>query len=422
MPTANDLSGVPARRSAAWMLDQVLGEGRLVSELITQGALDRLTAPDRARAQRLAIQTLRNLAAADNLIAKHAKKKPPLPIHNLLRLGAVELAQGTAAHAVVNDLVTLASKTKRHGKLKGLVNAVLRKLTEHAAHDWPNQPHPKMPSWLRDPLVDAWGEAAIGTMERVQSVQPPLDITVKHAQMTLPFEAELLPTGSFRIQSYGQISALAGFDDGDWWVQDAAAAVPAKLITGDRVLDMCAAPGGKTMQMAALGKSVTAADLSASRMKVLEANLSRTGLRAEIRIEDALTIQGKWDAVLLDAPCSATGTLRRHPDLPYAKDGSEFGALIEQQSALLDHAISLIPPGGQIVYCTCSLLPDEGEVQIEDALERHSNLELDSAAMDLPWIEDAWRSPEGGLRLRPDMWADRGGMDGFYIAALRKTP
>jgi 16S rRNA (cytosine967-C5)-methyltransferase len=156
-------------------------------------------------------------------------------------------------------------------------------------------------------------------------------------------------------------------------------------------------------------------------MTRLRENLQRTQLQAELRVEDAFTLRGQWDAVVLDAPCSATGTIRRHPDLPFAKDGSDFGALIDQQAALLDHAITLVPAGGQIVFCTCSLLPDEGEVQIEEALARHPALTIDTEAMQADWIEPDWRSPEGGLRLRPDMWPDRGGMDGFYIAALRKT-
>jgi len=187
---------------------------------------------------------------------------------------------------------------------------------------------------------------------------------------------------------------------------------------GERVLDMCAAPGGKTLQMAAAGGRVTALDISEKRMVRVSANLTRTGLSAEIVVDDALEHQGTYDAILLDAPCSATGTMRRHPDLPHAKDGAEFAALFALQEALLDHALTLLTPGGRLVFCTCSLLPDEGEVQVEQALARHAGLKV--VPPQATWVEDQWRSSEGGLRLRPDLWADRGGMDGFYMAVLRR--
>jgi 16S rRNA (cytosine967-C5)-methyltransferase len=182
---------------------------------------------------------------------------------------------------------------------------------------------------------------------------------------------------------------------------------------------MCAAPGGKTMQLAATGAQVTALDISEARMARVAANLARTGLVADVVVGDAMTHQGQYDAILLDAPCSATGTIRRHPDLPHAKDGSDFGALMEMQAAMLDHALTLLKPGGRLVYCTCSLLPDEGEVQVDEALARHPGLRVDRAALDLAGLDPAWITEEGGLRLRPDLWADQGGMDGFYIACLR---
>jgi len=187
------------------------------------------------------------------------------------------------------------------------------------------------------------------------------------------------------------------------------------------VLDMCAAPGGKTLQLAAGGADVTALDLSERRMQRVRENLARCGLSANCITGDALDhTGGPYDAILLDAPCSATGTIRRHPDLPYAKDGSEFGALIELQAAMLDHALTLLRPGGRLVFCTCSLLPDEGECQVDEALSRHPGLSVDRTALsDLAGVDSAWITDEGGLRLRPDYWPDLGGMDGFYIACLR---
>ncbi|MBU2358084.1 MAG: RsmB/NOP family class I SAM-dependent RNA methyltransferase, partial [Alphaproteobacteria bacterium] len=165
---------------------------------------------------------------------------------------------------------------------------------------------------------------------------------------------------------------------------------------------------------------VTAVDASASRMARVAQNLTRVGLNAISEVADAFDIAGEWDAVLLDAPCSATGTMRRHPDLPYAKDGADFGALIEQQGAMIDHALHLVKPGGRLLFCTCSLLPDEGEVQVEEALERHPGVRVDREALNLPGIDPAWITEEGGLRLRPDYWAEIGGMDGFYMAVLTK--
>ena len=234
----------------------------------------------------------------------------------------------------------------------------------------------------------------------------------------------MLPTGSVRLVNAGQVSTLPGFTSGDWWVQDAAAAVPARVLNpqrGEAVLDLCAAPGGKTMQLAARGADVTAVDISAGRMERVAQNLIRTGLSATTQVADVFDLTGQYDAILLDAPCSATGTIRRHPDLPFAKDGSEFGMLIELQGRMIDHALTLLKPGGRMVFCTCSLLPDEGEVQIEEALERHRGLSVDRDALALPGINPDWITEEGGLRLRPDLWAELGHMDGFYIAALRKS-
>jgi 16S rRNA (cytosine967-C5)-methyltransferase len=190
---------------------------------------------------------------------------------------------------------------------------------------------------------------------------------------------------------------------------------------GEAVLDLCAAPGGKTMQLAATGADVTAVDISAPRMQRLGENLTRTGLAAKVVVADALEYQGgPFDAVLLDAPCSATGTIRRHPDLPQAKDGSDFPGLFALQAELIDRALAMLKPGGRLVYCTCSLLIDEGEEQVKDALERHPGLRVEPEKLALPGIDAGWIGAEGGLRLRPDYWAERGGMDGFYIVVLRK--
>ena len=233
-----------------------------------------------------------------------------------------------------------------------------------------------------------------------------------------------MPSGSVRLTDPGQVSALPGFGSGDWWVQDAAAALPVRglgEVAGLSVLDMCAAPGGKTLQLAAGGADVTALDISEGRLARVHENLARTGLSAAVVTADALAFAGgPFDAVVLDAPCSATGTIRRHPDLPLVQRGEAIAGLIELQAALLDHALTLLKPGGRLLYCTCSLLPDEGECQIEAALARHEGLRVMPGAFDLPGVAPDWRSDEGGLRLRPDYWAERGGMDGFYMACLTR--
>jgi 16S rRNA (cytosine967-C5)-methyltransferase len=413
-----------ARKSAIHLLDQVLGEGRLMSECLAAGALDRLPPEDRARAQRLAQETLRGLERADRLLQKHLRKNPPLHVRNALRLGTVELCTGGAAHGVVNAMVQIVGDHRRHGQLKGMVNAVLRKIAADGPAAWAILRVPRLPKWLRSPLIAAWGAEAVSAMETAQFAGAPLDITPGCGEMPDIPGAVVLPTGTVRLANPGQVTALPGYDSGAWWVQDAAAALPARILNvsaGMRVLDMCAAPGGKTLQLAAQGAEVVALDISASRMERVRENLSRTGLVAELQVGDALQHRGEYDAILLDAPCSATGTIRRHPDLPHAKDGAEFGTLIALQAQMLDHAWSLLRPGGRMVFCTCSILPDEGEVQIEEALQRHPDMTVDPGALSLPGVDPAWIGSEGGLRLRPDYWPELGGMDGFYIACLSKA-
>jgi 16S rRNA (cytosine967-C5)-methyltransferase len=413
-----------ARRTAVYLLDQVLGEGRLLAECYAGGALEKLTPEDRARAQRLAVESLRGLERADRILKKQLKKAPPLMVLNVLRLGTVELCSGGAAHGVVNAMVAIVSKHRHHGQLKGLVNAVLRKVAEDGPAEWAKLRTPRLPNWLRKPLVQAWGAEVMLAVEAAHFAGAPLDLSSKPGAALDALGGDALPTGSLRLANAGQVSALPGYQAGDWWVQDAAAAMPARILNaqqGEALLELCAAPGGKTMQMAAAGANVTAVDTSAARMARLEENLARTGLKATLVVGDALEQQGQFDAVLLDAPCSATGTIRRHPDLPHAKDGSEFGALIELQAQMLAHAWSLVKPGGRLMFCTCSLLPDEGECQVEEALDMFPDMVADRAALDLPGVEQDWITEEGGLRLRPDYWSDRGGMDGFYMALLRKS-
>ncbi len=412
--------GLAARAAAVGLLGAVLAEGQAMAEAVAdeQGPLAGLTPSDKARAQRLALACLRNLERCDRVLEAHLRKAPPRLVQNALRLAVTELALGGAAHGVVNAAVEIVRRGKRTGHMAGLVNAVLRQVPEAPFDGLAVQ---KMPRWLRQPLVHAWGREVVAAIEAVQAEAPPLDLTLR-AGGEAP-EGEVLPTGSLRLAGAGQVSALAGYATGGWWVQDAAAALAVRLLApaaGERVLDLCAAPGGKTMQMAASGAHVTALDISGPRMERVRDNLARTGLEAALVVADALhwEAEGLFDAVLLDAPCSATGTIRRHPDLPFVKDGSEVAGLVALQAAMLDRALEMVKPGGRVVFCTCSLLAEEGEGQLAAALARHAGLRAER--VEIAGVAPEWWTAEGGLRLRPDYWAERGGMDGFFMVRLVK--
>ena len=412
-------AGLGAREAAVALLTTVIGDGVMIAEaLAAPDALKGLAAPDKARAQRLALQVIRQLEPIDRLLLPHLRKEPPLVVMNILRLAVLELSAGAAAHGVVNAAVEIARRGKRSAPMAGLINAILRKVPSDTPLPGPVQ---KLPRWMRQPMVHAYGRNAVEAIEAVHAMTPPLDITPKGT--ALP-EGQLLPTGSIRLTEAGQVSALPGYDQGDWWVQDAAAALAAPLLDaqkGERVLDICAAPGGKTLQLAATGATVVALDISGPRMARLEQNLTRCGLQAQTVIADALVWQpeGLFDAILLDAPCSATGTVRRHPELPYIKDETVLAALTPLQTELLDRALTWLKPGGRLVYCTCSLLPVEGEEQLATALLRHPNLRVEPPQVN--GVDPSWITPEGALRLRPDYWAEQGGMDGFFMVRLRRS-
>jgi 16S rRNA (cytosine967-C5)-methyltransferase len=269
-------------------------------------------------------------------------------------------------------------------------------------------------------------------MDMVRSAQaalaepPPLDLALKDHRETDSWAEKLggssLNPGHIRLPRGSAIEMLEGYADGAWWVQDLAARLPVRLLgegKGRTVLDLCAAPGGKTMQLAAAGWTVTALDLSAKRMALLHSNLERTGLRAEtviadIRKWDSTTL---FDAVLLDAPCTATGTFRRHPDVLHRIGERQIAELAELQAVLLDHAADWVKPGGSLVYATCSLEPEEGEMQLAAFLAKNPGFSIGSAVLPEPFTAD----PEGGFRIKPPMLAEAGGLDGFYLAHLIKS-
>ncbi len=411
--------GKTSRSVAVAVLDAVLGEGESLTQVLDGSAdLRALAAPDRARAQRLAVEVIRHLEPIERLLAPRLRKAPPLHVMNILRLATYERVLGEAAHGVVHSAVEMARVGKRSQHLAGMVNAVLRGLPDPVVLTGPAQ---MMPRWLRQPLVHAYGREAVCAIEAIHASAPPTDLT-PHPRAGIP-HGDALPTGSRRLRDGGQISALDGFDNGAFWVQDAAAALAVPLlgdVHGARVLDICAAPGGKTLQLAASGADVTALDISGPRMARLQQNLARTGLTARCIVQDALTYRSDFlfDAILLDAPCSATGTIRRHPELPYLKDGSEIAALTALQAQMIDHALTLLAPRGRMVFATCSLLPAEGEDQLTAMLARHPALKV--VPPQIVGIDPAWMTPAGGLRLRPDYWAQIGGMDGFFMVCVQK--
>ncbi len=384
---------------------------------------------EKARAQAIATGVLRHMAGLDHVLAGYLKKPPPDDVRRVLQIAAWELlADGVAPHAAVDSAVRLVRGLRGRQTFAGLANAVCRRISREGAEIWAARPAPALPGWLRGPVADAWGDDAADAIAAAHLVDPPLDLTprspVAAEAVAEAVEGMALPTGSVRLARAGQISRLPGYDTGDWWVQDAAAAIPARLlgdISGLRVLDLCAAPGGKTMQLAAAGAEVTAVDQSGTRLKRLSANLARTGLAAKVVEADALdwTPDAPFDAILLDAPCSATGTLRRHPDLPFVRPDPDLAPLLRLQGQLIDRAAGWLRPGGRLVYCTCSLLMAEGEGQISAALTRNPDLAIDLPGPP-PGVDPDWIGPQG-LRLRPDHWPERGGMDGFFATVLRKA-
>ncbi|HSM19011.1 MAG TPA: RsmB/NOP family class I SAM-dependent RNA methyltransferase, partial [Hyphomicrobiales bacterium] len=286
------------------------------------------------------------------------------------------------------------------------------------------------PDWLWDRWVRAWGEERTRASAEAALVEPPLDLTVKSESdgWAARLGGRVLPTGSVRILPKGRIEDLDGFIDGNWWVQDAAASLPAQLLgdlTGKRVADLCAAPGGKTAQLALAGAEVVAVDHSKSRLERLEENLKRLGLTVETVRADAGAWQPeeRFDAILLDAPCASTGTIRRHPDIPYLKSDKDIAELVDVQARLLDNAVSLLKPGGTLVYSTCSLEPEEGEAQIAALMARNPAIRIDPLRKDEPLGDTEWAEASGILRTFPfqlDLGSPEwSGLDGFFAARLR---
>jgi 16S rRNA (cytosine967-C5)-methyltransferase len=408
----------PTRSTAFDLLTAVLEKNRSLEEALT--ALPPLDARDRAAAHRLAASVLRRMGTLDAVLAPFLKKAPPLPVRHVLRIGAAGLLLlDTPAHAAVATSVALA-RGRGLAPFAGLVNAVLRRVAEAgpAALKKLFSPRLDTPAWL----WESWGVAAAAIALAHQN-EAPIDLTLAPGA-SVPAGGKLLPTGSVRFPAGTRVPEIPGFAEGAFWVQDAAAALPAQLLAvrpGEQVADLCAAPGGKTAQLAAAGAIVAAVERDASRLDRLRENLDRLRLTVDIVQADATTWQPakKFDAVLLDAPCSATGTIRRHPDVLHLKRPSDVAELAKTQDRLIDAAVSFLRPGGRLVYAVCSLQPEEGEQRIAAALRRTGLTHDPFRPEEFLRLPDA-RTKEGFLRTHPGLWPEHGGMDGFFAARLLK--
>lgn len=423
------------RHAALDLLDAVLGQKHLLDEALKNTAsFAKLPERDRALAQSITRTVLRHLGEIDEMIRSFLDKplgKKGKSAENVMRLGLAQLFfMDTAAHAAVDTTVDLC----RGGNLapyRKLVNAILRRAQREGAAVLAalDPADVNTPPWLWHSWRKTYGIETASAIARQHMTEPPLDITPKSDPATWAerLEAELMPTGTLRLSNHkGSITKLPGFDDGAWWVQDLAASIPARLLGNVNdldVLDLCAAPGGKTMELAAAGARVTAVDRSEKRLKRVHENLQRTGLNATCVTADAATWRPKLlaDAVLLDAPCSATGTARRHPDVLRLKTQNDVDKLAELQCRLLDAAAEMVRPGGLVVYCTCSLQPEEGEGQIQRLLARKSSLTLDPIQPHEAGALSQIITPDGLLRTLPCHLSEQGGMDGFFAARLRRT-
>ncbi|WP_293898459.1 RsmB/NOP family class I SAM-dependent RNA methyltransferase [Phenylobacterium sp.] len=418
--------GLPARAAALDLLTAALSRRAGLDEGLNHPALAALEPRDRAFARALAMATLRWLGPIDTALQARLKKAPPEPIVNVLRLGAAQLlVLKTPAHAAVGATVDLAAAQKGGAVFKGLVNAVLRGLTREPPEL--NDPSLMAPSWLQARWRAAYGHDAAESICALIGEEPATDLTLRtaaDAELAQALEARPLPGGSLRVGLKGEVSAWPGFDEGRWWVQDASAAIPARLLAlrpGDTVLDLCAAPGGKTLQLAAAGAKVTALDRSEGRIKRVSENLARTGFSAELVAADAADWRDgrTFDAVLLDAPCSATGTFRRHPDVLWVASPQDIPRLATIQTRLLASAARRVKPGGRLVYCVCSLEMEEGEGQVATFLSRTPDFALDPIAAGEGGAPDASLKPDGTLRILPHHVS--GGTDGFYIARMTRA-
>lgn len=420
-----------SRIAALRVLQGVTVDRRAVDDLFDT-AVKNLEPRDRAFVRLLVATTLRRLGQIDAVLADFLERNPPEVVRDILRMGAAQLLfLGTAAHAGVATTVALA-RARGMERLTGLVNAVMRRVADQGPALVREQDAGRLNTadWLWQSWARTYGPDVASQIALAHLGEPPLDLSLKTAAeaeaWAQKLDATLLPTGTLRRYQHGRVTELEGFAEGAWWVQDAAASLPARILlhalagtSEPTVIDLCAAPGGKTAQLAAAGCKVTSVDLAADRLKFLTENLTRLQLPADVVTADAVSWRPaeKVDAVLLDAPCSATGTLRRHPDLPHLKQSADIAGFAENQRRLLAAALEMVKPGGLILYSVCSLQQEEGSGVVATVADKVTRVPIASEAVG---GLDQLLTPDGELRTLPCHLAESGGMDGFYGALLRR--
>jgi len=434
----SEVPGLAARRIAADILDGVLHKHRTLDEQLDGAAahpgLKTLSDRDRALMRRLVATILRRLGTLGHVLSRLLDRGVPTDApraQSALLIGAAQILwMDVPDHAAVDLSVRLAQSDRRAAKYAGLVNAVLRRCARegHALIEEVETQTLDVPPWLLARWVAHYGETVAREIALAIGHEPSLDITVKSdaAQWATRLHGETLPTGSLRTLLQGSVTMLPGFAEGQWWVQDAAAALPARLlgdVAGKAIADLCAAPGGKTAQLAHAGARVTAVDRSPGRMARLRDNLARLSLEAETVVTDAAEWQGGnpsggFDGILLDAPCASTGTIRRHPDVAWLRQETDIVTLAALQKRLLQKAVALLKPGGTLVYCTCSLEPEEGEQAIAALLAAESGVRrMPIDAGEVAGLAEIVTA-DGDLRTLPCHLGEIDGIDGFYAARL----
>jgi 16S rRNA (cytosine967-C5)-methyltransferase len=439
----SEVPGLAARRIAADILDGVLHKQRTLDDQLdgaaAHPALKALPDRDRALMRRLVATILRRLGTLGHVLSRLLDRGVPTDApraQSALLIGAAQILwMDVPDHAAVDLSVRLVQSDRRAAKYAGLVNAVLRRCAREGQGliEEVKSQVLDIPPWLLTRWNTHYGEATARDMAFALGHEPSLDITAKSngAQWASRLHGELLPTGTVRTLLQGSVTMLPGFAEGQWWVQDAAAALPVHLfggIAGKSIVDLCAAPGGKTAQLAHAGARVVAVDRSPGRMARLRDNLARLDLAADTVVADAIEWQGTepgaFDGVLLDAPCSSTGTIRRHPDIAWLRQEADIAASAALQKRLLHKAASLLKPAGMLVYCTCSLEPEEGIEPVAALLAADPSLQrVPITASEVGGLSEIVTA-EGDLRtlpchlMRPE--PQFGGLDGFYVARLVK--
>lgn len=429
-----------ARKVALGILQMVFEKRHTLDQALDESLpFHNLSQRDRAFVRMLVTTVIRRLGQIDDLISK-ALTRPDQPLSppilgHILRLGVTQLIfMNIPDHAAVNTSVLLV-ESEGHGRLKGFINAILRRIAADGKTWTTKQDVARLntPEWLLKIWINDFGLKNAIEIAQANLQEAPLDVSLKQPESITHWAetlgANALPTGTLRLTHHKMVQDLPGFDDGMWWIQDASAAIPAKLfgsqIAGQTVIDLCAAPGGKTAQLASMGAHVMAVDRSAKRLQKLQDNMKRLRLGTHVTVEvaDAAVWKPRTPVsyILLDAPCSATGTVRRNPDVIWMKEPSDIHSLVGLQSKLLDNAISTLLPGGILIYCTCSLQKEEGESQIERVLEDYPDIErYPIHANEVGGFNDIV-TPRGDVRVMPYHMGNNGGMDGFFVSRLRRV-